>query len=242
MAAAASRSTSPGEPTAFPVAGPLSDQELAAADTALFVIDMQVDFCAEGGMMERGGADIARLRAPIEPIRTLLAAARAAGLTIVHTREAYEPDLSNAPRTKRDRLARLGPSIGDEGPLGRHLIRGEPCWDFIPELPPLDGEIVIDKPGYGAFFRTDLEAILAARGIHHVLLTGVTTDCCVHSTLRQCEDLGLDAMVLEDCVATASAAAHDSTLDLWKTRGIFGTVGRSADAIAALAALAPRAS
>lgn len=237
MAATPPRISIPGTPTALPVTGP----GLSAADTALLVIDMQIDFCAEGGMMERGGADIARLRAPIEPIQRLLAAARAAGLTIVHTREAYEPDLSNAPRAKRDRLARLGPSIGDEGPLGRHLVRGEACWDFIPELPPLDGEIVIDKPGYGAFFRTDLEAILAARGIRHVLLTGVTTDCCVHSTLRQCEDLGLDAMVLEECVATASDAAQNATLDLWKTRGIFGTVGRSADAIAALAALPPRA-
>ena len=227
----------PGTPTTLPVSG----EGFAPADTALLVIDMQVDFCAEGGMMERGGADIARLRTPIEPIQAVLEAARTAGLTVVHTREAYEPDLSNAPRAKRDRLARLGPGIGDEGPRGRHLIRGEACWDFIPELPPREGEIVIDKPGYGAFFRTDLEAILAARGIRHALLTGVTTDCCVHSTLRQCEDLGLDAMVLEDCVATASAAAQSATVELWKTRGIFGTVGRSEDAIAALRALGPAA-
>lgn len=229
--------TIPGSPTAFPVSG----EGLTAADTALLVIDMQGDFCAEGGMMARGGADLALLRAPIEPIAGLLAAARGAGLTIVHTRETYAPDLADAPQSKRDRLARLGPGIGDAGPNGRHLIRGEACWDFIPELPPRAGEIVIDKPGYGAFFRTDLEAILAARGIRHVLLTGVTTDCCVHSTLRQCEDLGLDAMVLEDCVATASDAAQDATIELWKTRGIFGTVGRSADAIAALGALATAA-
>ena len=219
------------EPHPFPLAGPLDP-----AKTAMLVIDMQTDFCGPDGMTAWGGVDLALMRAPIQPIQRVLAAARRAGIAVVHTREGHDPDLTDCPRVKIQRLGHAGPSVGDRGPKGRHLIRGEACWDIIPELAPEAHETVIDKTGYGAFFRTNLEAILRARGIRDLIVTGVTTDCCVNSTLRQCEDRGFDCLVLEDCCASPSAESHTITIQQLRARGIFGTVARSDDLLAILEA------
>lgn len=216
-------------PHRFPIAAALTP-----ADTALLVIDMQVDFCAEHGLLARAGCSLVSMRAPIDPIRRVLAVARKAGLTIVHTREGYAPDLSDAPATKVARyLADGGPGLGDRGPMGRHLIRGEPCWNFIPELLPNRGEVLIDKAGYGAFFRTDLEDILDRKGIRNLVLTGVTTDCCVTSTLREAEDRGYDCLLLTDCCACPTTEIHTSTIELLQAQGLFGTVCESEDFVKA---------
>ncbi len=220
----------PGDPLPFPQRGGLDP-----ARTALLVIDMQRDFCAAGGYMHRLGRDLERLRAPIGPIRRLVDAARRAGLFVAHTREGYAPDLSDLQPWKA-----AGPvheAIGGEGPLGRALVRGERGWDFIDELAPAPGEPVYDKAGYGAFATTTLGDDLAERGVGAAILTGLTADCCVTSTLREALDRGLDCMVIEDCVAAASARRHDAALDLIRAAGgAFGALGRSDDTIATLAA------
>lgn len=217
----------PGQPRAFPRRG-----DLRPDNTAIVVIDMQADFCAKGGYMDRLGYDLALLRAPIEPIRRLLAVARPRGYPVVHTREGYRPDLADVQPWKRgDRI-----EIGDPGPLGRALIRGEKGWDFIPEMAPQPGERVFDKPGYGAFAFTDIDATLRGRGVENLILTGVTTDCCVDSTLREALDRGYDCLVLEDCVAASSRIHHEAALTLMrKTSGALGTVSDSPSLIAALA-------
>mgnify|MGYP002628188403 CR=1 FL=1 len=217
-----------GDPAPYPMSGPFDP-----AATALLVIDMQKDFCAPLGYMHNLGCDLARLERPIAPIMRLLETARAAGLWIGHTREGYAPDLSDLQPWKKG-----GPTneaIGVEGPLGRALVRGEPGWDFLDALPPVAGEHVYDKTSYGAFVTTTLEADLRAAGIANLILTGVTTDCCVTSTLREGLDRGFDCMVLEDCVTAASELRHNAALDIVRhAGGVFGTLGRSDDVIAAL--------
>jgi nicotinamidase-related amidase len=216
----------PGQPRAFPQRG-----DLRPDNTAIFVIDMQRDFCAEGGYMERLGCDLALLRAPIAPIQRVLQVVRPLGYRVVHTREGYRPDLADVQRWKLvDRI-----KIGDPGPLGRALIRGEPGWETIPELQPRAGEPVFDKPGYGVFAFTDVDATLRAWGIEHVVLTGVTTDCCVHSILLEALDRGYECLVLEDCVGASSGQYHEAALSLVKkASGVFGTVSDSAAFIGAL--------
>lgn len=216
----------PGHPFPFPRRGGLQPQS-----TAVFVIDMQRDFCAEGGYMDRLGADLAPLRAPIAPIQRVLAAVRPLGYRVVHTREGYAADLGDVQRWKlADRV-----KIGERGPLGRALIRGEPGWETIPELRPQPGEPVFDKPGYGVFAFTDVDATLRGWGVEHVVLTGVTTDCCVHSILREALDRGYDCLVLEDCVGASSRVHHDAALALVKkASGVFGTVSDSAAFVGAL--------
>ena len=216
----------PGHPYPFPRRGGLRPD-----NTAVFVIDMQRDFCAEGGYMDRLGADLAPLRAPIAPIQRLLQVVRSLGYRVVHTREGYGADLADVQRWKlADRVR-----IGDPGPLGRALIRGEPGWETIPELRPLPGEPVFDKPGYGVFAFTDVDATLRAWGVEHVVLTGVTTDCCVHSILREALDRGYDCLVLEDCVGASSRVYHDAALALVKkASGVFGAVSDSAAFIGGL--------
>ncbi|ABD05727.1 Isochorismatase hydrolase [Rhodopseudomonas palustris HaA2] len=204
--------------------------------TALLIIDMQRDFLEPGGFGETLGNDVSRLGRAVGPIAAVLAAARAMGLLVVHTREGHLPDLTDAPPAK---LARGAPSlrIGDPGPMGRILIRGEPGHDIIPELYPRDDEIVIDKPGKGAFFATELDDVLQKYGIENLLVCGVTTEVCVNTTVREANDRGYRCVVIGDGCASYFPDFHDAGLAMIKAQGgIFGWV---ADSAAVLAAMAP---
>ncbi|MGC5322025.1 cysteine hydrolase family protein [Micromonospora arida] len=202
--------------------------------TALLVIDMQRDFLEPGGFGESLGNDVGQLRRTIAPLAALLAAARAVGLSVVHTREGHLPDLSDCPPAK---LSRGAPSrrIGDPGPKGRILVRGEYGHDIIDELRPLPDEPVIDKPGKGAFHATNLDVLLAERGIRSLLVTGVTTEVCVHTTVREANDRGYECLVLADCVGSYFPEFHRVGLDMIAAQGgIFGWVADSAQVRAAL--------
>ncbi len=203
--------------------------------SALIIIDMQRDFLEPGGFGEMLGNDVSQLRRTIEPNRRLLEAWRAAGLPVLHTREGHRPDLFDLPPAKKIR-GRSATSIGDPGPMGRILVRGEPGHDIIAELTPQPGEPVIDKPGKGAFFATDLHAILEHRGIKQLVVTGVTTEVCVNTTVREANDRGYDCLVLEDCVGSYFPEFHAMGLKMIKAQGgIFGWVGKSETVIGALA-------
>ena len=207
---------------------------LDTASTALIVIDMQRDFLEPGGFGEMLGNDVALLRSAIGPCQTLLAAARRAGLLIIHTREGHRPDLTDAPPSK---LARGGgpKHIGDLGPMGRILIRGEPGHGIIPELAPAENEPVLDKPGKGAFYQTDLALILANAGIRTLLVAGVTTEVCVHTTVREANDRGFECLVVSDAVASYFPEFHRAALAMITAQGrIFGWVADSARVCTAL--------
>lgn len=208
--------------------------ELAPERAALLIIDMQRDFLEPGGFGEMLGNDVSRLRRTIEPNRRLLSAWRAAGLLVIHTREGHRPDLTDLPPAKRLR-GKAPTTIGDRGPMGRILVRGEPGHDIIEELYPEPGEPVIDKPGKGAFFATDLQTILHHRGVGQLIVTGVTTEVCVNTTVREANDRGFDCLVLEDCVGSYFPEFHDMGLKMIKAQGgIFGWVGQSASVIEAI--------
>jgi len=195
--------------------------------TAVVIIDMQRDFLEPGGFGAALGNDVSRLRTAVSPCREVLAAARRAGLLVIHTREGHRPDLSDAPPLK---VERGDPAlrIGAPGPMGRILIRGEPGHDIIPELYPIAGEPVIDKPGKGAFCQTDLELMLRNRGIETLLVCGVTTEVCVNTTVREANDRGFRCIVIADCCASYFPEFHDMGLAMIKAQGgIFGWVSAS---------------
>jgi nicotinamidase-related amidase len=197
------------------------------ATTALVIIDMQRDFCEPGGFGETLGNDVSLLREVIPPLQTVLAAARATGMTVIHTREGHVPDLSDCPPAK---LNRGDPTlrIGDPGPKGRILVRGEYGHDIVDELAPLPGELVIDKPGKGSFYGTTFGAELAARGITRLVITGVTTEVCVHTTVREANDRGYECLVLSDCVGSYFPEFQRAGLAMIAAQGgIFGWVAPS---------------
>jgi biuret amidohydrolase len=202
---------------------------------SLLIIDMQRDFLEPGGFGAALGNDVALLRRPIAPTRRLLEAARSAGMSVIHTREGHRPDLSDLAPAKKAR-GRLAVGIGDPGPMGRILVRGEPGHDIIPELYPLPGEPVIDKPGKGAFHATDLDVMLKNRGITQLIVCGVTTEVCVNTTVREANDRGYECLVVADCVGSYFPEFQEMGLRMIKAQGgIFGWVAPSKAVIAALA-------
>jgi nicotinamidase-related amidase len=204
------------------------------ARVALMCIDFQRDFVEPGGFGESLGNDVSHLRSAIEPTRGVLAAFRDRGWTVIHTREGHRPDLTDLFAAKRDRG---NPSlrIGEEGPMGRLLVRGSAGHEIVPELAPRPGEVVLDKPGKGSFYATDLETILRARGITHLVVTGVTTEVCVQSTVREANDRGFESLILSDCTGSYVPEFHESALAMFAAQGaIVGWVSTSPDLLAAV--------
>lgn len=210
------------------------DLDFELDSTALVMIDMQRDFVEPGGFGEMLGNDVSLLRSSIEPCKDLLETARKVGLFIIHTREGHRPDLSDLPVAKKER-GHLQTGIGDVGPMGRILVRGEVGHDIIPELYPIEGEPVIDKPGKGAFYDTDLLGVLRNRNIKTLIVCGVTTEVCVHTTVREANDRGFNALVPEDCTASYFPEFKRTALEMVKAQGgIFGWVSDSDRVIKAL--------
>jgi nicotinamidase-related amidase len=216
-------------PRSFPHNG------LAQGEVALILIDMQRDFLEPAGYLAAMGYDLGGVRSAIEPARRLLAAARGAGLCILHTRQGYRPDLAEVPAHKLARIQAGQSAIGKPGPLGRFLIRGEPGFQIISELSPAPGEFIIDKTANSAFWGTDLAAILAAQGIRALILAGVTTDVCVHSTLREANDRGFECLVARDACGSGDADAHRAALHMVTVEdGVFGALADVDSIVAAL--------
>lgn len=218
------------DPHPFPYGG------LRPDGVALLLIDMQRDFLEAGGYLASMGYDVGLVRGAIAPARRLLDAARVAGLTVIHTRQGFRPDLGELPPHKLARVRAGTSAIGKPGPLGRFLIRGEPGFQIVPELEPIAGEPVVDKSGNGAFWGTDLSSILAARGVRALVVAGATTEVCVHSTLREAIDRGFECLLVSDACASGDAEAHRAALHMTTVEnGVFGVVADTDAVVAALA-------
>jgi nicotinamidase-related amidase len=223
------------EPYAWPCDGGFSPSR-----TALVCVDWQTDFCGPGGYVDAMGYDLSLTRAGIEPTRKVLdLVRRVPGMHVVHTREGHKPDLSDCPPNKLWRSKQIGAGIGDQGPCGRILIRGEAGWDIIPELYPIAGEPIIDKPSKGAFGTTDIDLVLRNRGVTNLIFTGITTDVCVHTIMREANDLGYECLLLKDCTGATDYGNYQAAVKMVTMQG--GVFGAVADSEALIAALTPLA-